>query len=480
MTSLNRPSYIMAKKLLGGEDSEDNIFLEVNIPKDFEDLDQTFRCPICASLFDKAVTIKECGHTYCSVCIRNYWVAIRNGVHRQEKACPICRKTVNVMDVEKALVMNRSIQEGVKAFKQMLLSHYRTSKRLLEDSPPPRSPRCRRNRKRMSSATREYDQSSHGDEDSRSGDEEIPIRQKMESRNYARMKKKDLQRLCREFKIPTSGSEQELIDRMRNYQNMWNAELLHSIDPQNSSDIAAKLKREEQAQRNEKKRAQMTGATNSKECMRKLNATLRSGNQKVTSGNATFDKKLKANFEAMTAQIQSRMKKGKKLCINTVKITNIDESVDMSDERKKKKLSGGIEERIPMTAPSASSIEIIDVESCTDLPDSSIGFSTIDMNQKDKSLPSPSHFIASPKTKLSSSKQSSSARHQSSSCSTKPHTTEPVGQRLIANMCSENKKKSASPASSLGTNRVGWACGRCTYVNKGIDYVCLICGYRRT
>lgn len=457
----------MANKLLGGEDSEDTIFLEANIPKDFEDLDQTFRCPICASLFDKAVTIKECGHTFCSVCIRNYWVAIRNGVHRQEKACPICRKIVNGMDVEKALVMNRSIQEGVKAFKQMLLNHDRTSKRLLEDSPPPRSPRCRRNKKRMSVATREYDQSTHGDEDSRSGDEEIPVRQKMQSRNYARMKKKDLQRLCREFKIPTSGNEQELMDRMRNYQNMWNAEHLHSIDPQNPSDIAAKLKREEQAQQNEKKLAQMNGATNSKECMRKLNATLRNGNEKVTSGNATFDKKLKANFEAMTAKLQSQRKKEEKLgvCSNIVKISNIDESVDTANELKKQKLAVGIEERIR----AASSIEIIDVESSTDLADSSMGLSNINMKQKDESL-----------TKLNSSKQPSSARHQSSSCSTKPQTTELVGQRSIANKCSENKKRSTSPASSVRTNRVGWACGRCTYVNKGIDYVCQICGSRRT
>jgi hypothetical protein len=461
----------MAKKHLAGEDSEDNIFLEANIPKDFEDLDQTFRCPICASLFDKAVTIKECGHTFCSVCIRNYWVAIRNGVHRQEKACPICRKIVNGMDVEKALVMNRSIQEGVKAFKQMLLNHARTSRHPLEDAPPPRSPRCRRNKKRMSVATREYDQSTHGDEDSGScGDEEIPIRQKMQSRNYARMKKKDLQKLCREFKIPTSGNEQELMDRMRNYHNMWNAELLHSIDPQNPSDLAAKLKREEQAQQNEKKLAQMNGATNSKECIRKLNATITSGNKKVTSGNATFDKKLKANFEAMTAKLQAQRKKEKKLgaCSNTVKISNIDESVDTANERKK--LAVGIEERIPVTAPAASSIDIIDVESSTDLADSSMGLSSIDMKQKDESL-----------TTLNSSKHPSSVRHQSSSWrSTKPQTTELVGQRSIAKKCSENKKRSTSPSSSVRTNRMGWACGRCTYVNKGIDYVCQICGSRRT
>ena len=95
----------MSKEALPGDGDEENLFLESNIPKEFEDLDQTFRCQICASLFDKAVAIRECGHTFCSVCIRNYWVTTRTGVHRQKTACPTCRTPVNVMDVEKALAI---------------------------------------------------------------------------------------------------------------------------------------------------------------------------------------------------------------------------------------------------------------------------------------------------------------------------------------------------------------------------------------
>ena len=98
------------------EDDDVNIiFQEDNIPLDFQDLDKTLRCVICTSLFDKAVTIKDCGHTYCSVCIRNHWVTSRNGVHRQVKKCPTCRQEVS-QDVDKALVMNRNIQEGGKDF----------------------------------------------------------------------------------------------------------------------------------------------------------------------------------------------------------------------------------------------------------------------------------------------------------------------------------------------------------------------------
>lgn len=464
--SLNRSSCKMAKSDLGEEVREENIFLEGNIPKDFEGLDQTFRCPICASLFDKAVMIKECGHSFCSVCIRNYWVATRSGIHRQEKACPICRTAINVMDVEKALVMNRSIQEGVKAFKQMLINHYRSSTCPDEESPPTRSSR-RGNSRRKSSATTSYDRSRRGDEtsassnDGASGDEEEPVKRKMESRNYARMKKKDLQRLCREFKIPSSGSEQELIDRVRNYQNMWNAEVLHSISPKRPSDIAAKLKKEEQAQRDEEKLAEINGASNSKECMRKLNATISSGNQKVTSGNAIFDRELKSNFEAMTAQLRLRMKK---------KIA--DGSVVAAYDGSESKLSCGIEKRISMTVPTASSIEIIDIKSCSSGHDRS---SAIDTNQK----PVSSHSTGSPDTKLISSEKSSSSRRQSS-CKTKPRTTTPVGRQSGPNKHTEKERKRKSRTSSLPTTRVGWACSRCTYENKGIDYVCQICGFRKT
>ena len=474
----------MAKKHQIGEDNENNIFLEGNIPRDLIELDQTFRCPICANLFDKAVTIKECGHTYCSVCIQNYWVATRNGVHRQEKSCPICRTTVNVMNVQKALVMNRSIQESVEAFKQILLNRYRSSKDQIKDSPPHHKRRRRNSRK--SSATVKYDQSPHGNEiftsgdDSYSGDEEIPIQQKMESRNYARMKKKNLVSLCRQFNIPTSGSEQELMNRMRNYQNMWNAEFLHSIHPKKPSDIAAKLRREEQAQRDEKKRAQMTGATNSNECMRKLNATLKSGNEKITSGNVTFDGKLESTFEAMTSQLQSRMKKKVKSHTTTTKTLSIDKPVDGIYDSAKTQLSCGIEKGISLTVPTASSMEMIDVESCSDLSDRNIRHSTIVMNHKTMPLPSSTHSIASPKKKLSSSIPSSSCNNQSPVCSTESKIVQPVGRLLIANKCSVPPKKGSSPTSVLATTRIGWACGRCTYVNKGIDYVCQMCGYRKT
>lgn len=482
----------MSKKGLSEDVDEESLFLESNIPKEFEDLDQTFRCQICASLFDKAVAIRECGHTFCSVCIRNYWVTTRTGIHRQKTACPTCRTPVNVMDVEKALVMNRSIQEGVKAFKQILIRHNKSSNELPgrslenrrrrkrkssaphgDESPasgveePASTPSLenRRRSKRKSSAT--IDDVHHGDEsfalenESNGAEEELPIQKKMQSRNYSRMKKRDLQKLCRELKISTSGNEQELIDRLRLYQSMWNAEL-HSIDPKRPSDIAAKLNSNEKAQQEETKLAQQNGASNAQDCMKHLNASIASGNSKVTSGNATFDKKLKDNFKVMTDALKARMKGKAKLDSSSTNET-IDGPLPADKESPKTQLPCEMEQHTPQQNGSLTpSIEVIDVESCPDVLLSSV--QTTDKDQNSTSVRPASPQNASPEPTL---------RTSSISFSTSRLETKPVDQRLMGNRRSDRKKRNSGSS-------MAWMCGRCTFENKGIDYVCMMCGSRKS
>ncbi len=457
----------MAEQDTGNDINEDIIFLESNIPKDFEGLDQTFRCQICASLFDKAVAIKDCGHTFCSVCIRNYWVAVRTGIHRQKKSCPICRTPVDSMDIEKALVMNRSIQEGVKAYKQILLKHHLSSSCQNEYSPSNRSQRSCRNRKRKSPTTKDYDDFSYGDntrDTNDDRDESSAILKKMESRNYGRMKKRELQKLCKEQKISASGSEQELIDRLRNYQNRWNAEVLHSINPKKPSDIAAELKKEEEAQLNEKKMAQRSGASSSQEYMRKLNASIKSGNQKITSGNATFDRKIKANFEAMTVELQARMKRRTRSRRN-------DENDGSLDSTNATTVTTKIKDRALVAS---SSIEMIDVETSSEVPGESITNSGMDLREAATSLVSSSTSSTSTEKKLSSF-----TLDQSSMCTANHDETIMTGQRSLVDKRIKVKDRRRSPRSTLGTIRANWGCGRCTYENKGIDYVCQMCGHRK-
>mmetsp|Transcript_6544 Transcript_6544/g.13902 ORF Transcript_6544/g.13902 Transcript_6544/m.13902 type:complete len:458 (-) Transcript_6544:540-1913(-) len=449
-----------------GEDDEEYIFHESKIPKVFEDLDQSFRCRICSNLFNKAVTIKACGHNFCSVCIRSYWVAVRRGAHRQERACPLCRTIVNAMDVDKALVMNRSIQDSVKSFKQILLNHHRSSKHEIEDSPPPRSGRRRRIKLRKASANLDYKEDSLGDKrnniDKICGNEDLqepPIQRKMQSRNYGRMKKTELQRLCKEYNIPTSGNEQELMDRMRKFQSMWNAEV-DSIEPKTPSDLAAELKKELQAQRDERKRALITGAAGDMKYMEKFNENIKSGN--ITSGNADFDKKIKANFDSLVNQLQKRKQKEPESSINAFKSSSDTKNGSGENGSHNNPLSDGIKDQLSMMESSGSSFDVIDIDSCSDKPHTEIRTSTVarkNTNDAFNSRNTPPPPI----------------RHATSSCIANSKTTTPVVEHPAKNQ----KRKRSFPSPSVPMNRVNWACDRCTYVNIGIDYVCQICSYRK-
>jgi len=440
------------------DDPANIIFQEDNIPLDLQALDKTFRCSICGSLFDKAVTIKNCGHTYCSICIRNHWVASRNGVHRKEKSCPMCRNAVD-QDVDKALVMNRNIQEGVEVFKLMLLKTRKSSNQIKDSSSSSR--KKRRRAVREVSDNIDYDEGSNEDhkkdcdsdneeEEDEDEDQELTIQKTMQSRNYGRMGKKDLQKICREYTLPTSGNDEDLKKRLRSFQSMWNAEI-DSINPLKPSDLAKKLKKTEQAQRDEKNRALMSGAANDSEHLKKLNASLKNENEVFTSGNIKFDKMISGNFKKLEAELRERK-------------------------------SGSAS-----TKSSTEAIEIIDIDSSFDIPDGdqlAISSSETDqkvstaMNEENNYVPYPARSILAPnKNTVSSSTNSLSS---SSECGLPilPKSKLSIKNQYPANL----KKKRPSPSSkssSSAANSSTWACTHCTYENMSQHYLCRMCSKRK-
>jgi hypothetical protein len=88
-----------------------------NIPKEFKELDDSLRCDICRDRYKAAVTIAdpECGHSFCSECIRKRFRVGLKGLQRQA-SCPTCRFVVVNSYVDGALIPNRALQEMVRAW----------------------------------------------------------------------------------------------------------------------------------------------------------------------------------------------------------------------------------------------------------------------------------------------------------------------------------------------------------------------------
>jgi hypothetical protein len=88
-----------------------------DVPKEFKELDDSLRCDICHDRYKAAVTIAdpECGHSFCSECIRKRFRVGLKGLKRQA-SCPTCRFVVVNSYVDGALIPNRALQEMVHSW----------------------------------------------------------------------------------------------------------------------------------------------------------------------------------------------------------------------------------------------------------------------------------------------------------------------------------------------------------------------------
>lgn len=86
-------------------------------------------CPICRELLDKAVKVKECGHVFCSLCIRQTFSAQKekgSKHHRQYCACPTCitqgfgrsfQQSTTIRNYESSLIPATSVQQQVDEYR---------------------------------------------------------------------------------------------------------------------------------------------------------------------------------------------------------------------------------------------------------------------------------------------------------------------------------------------------------------------------
>jgi hypothetical protein len=314
----------------GGD--ENDIFEEHAVPVELRLLHRSLCCQMCGGLFDKAVVIQDCGHTFCSVCIRSFFQSTLTGVHRQrKKQCPSCRhEIIDDDDVDKALTINRTVQEAVRCFKDLLLKMHHESKNHhhqgqqqslsgdMGESAVALTSTTSSTRGGVSLQTAGADSNEQSLPASSRDDPAVndvateveandrPIDTKLPRMNFSTMKRKQLLELCLKRGLPTNGTEEELKELHRRFVVKHNAELDNTNGPRTPSEVVAELMREVRAQRAEQLRASFKSKQHSV-LLKVLHA---SGG--VSSGNAKFDELLEGNFKAMIAQARARKEKGTK------------------------------------------------------------------------------------------------------------------------------------------------------------------------
>ncbi|EJU05522.1 hypothetical protein DACRYDRAFT_113608 [Dacryopinax primogenitus] len=104
-----------------------------DFPENFGDLrtlDRTLRCPICKDLFNAPVLLATCGHSFCSLCIRE---ALKEG---EKKECPACRIPTQESSIKKNIVLEESVEayKGARSNVLFLANDAVSRKRRREES----------------------------------------------------------------------------------------------------------------------------------------------------------------------------------------------------------------------------------------------------------------------------------------------------------------------------------------------------------
>jgi hypothetical protein len=274
---------------------------EDKIPKPLLPIFHSLSCEICRGYYDNAVCIKPCGHTLCSLCIREQCQKTTVGVHRRKNACSVCNHEIGDR-VDKHLVKNRPIQEAVLVFQRLVKSLEKQSETSNVDEPEEQRQRSS-HRNASTNVTSALGQRQDDDVD------EQLIITRLPARNYDRTKPKELKDICLKYNLSIAGKDDEIRDRLKRFTVLWNAEL-DSIDPKKPSDLVRRINKEERDKAAAISQELYNGTKNQSILMRNLHSAIdhKKGfaGSNISTGNEQFDKIVKNNFSNLVAQMKKK------------------------------------------------------------------------------------------------------------------------------------------------------------------------------
>jgi hypothetical protein len=277
------------------------------VPPELQALDESLRCGICQELYNNAVTISisECAHTFCSLCIRKTFFDQMKGTKRKAW-CPKCNCDVPRQDKE--IITNREIQAAVLGYKQFLVTYNTTRPEAAAPeaakSPSPNTRRSGRTRVAQVDYAEPPLQVPEQDQKPVAKPVEVSLNlmQKKPAINYAGMNKKQLQKKCQDEDLPKDGDADILKARHQDYITLWNAET-DSIGPKSKQAIVQLVLKKERTRAEEKAKERRSGATMHTTYMKTMTQArkeLGDGKEvKVVSGDARFDAEIKKGWTAL-------------------------------------------------------------------------------------------------------------------------------------------------------------------------------------
>jgi len=306
-----------------------------------KDLEEKLLCFSCKEIMKVPMLLIPCHHTFCSLCIRN-WAKTKAASMKTTVTCPFCRENIQTGDISNAIKPNSSLEAVIIQYKNIrthLMKALSTSTTTnepvasLESKEVPPSGKRKRAESNYAEMGADDDDSENykcdNNSDAAAGwDDHVEVLQPRNGNQkeasagrasscaalerkakpfYNKLKKKELQKLCKDDGLPQSGTEAELKARHASYIYMYNAEC-DSINPREPKELAALVLKEERA-----RKAGESKSKKEKECMEKLKKNAaemgKTGNSSgagiAMSGNRTFDEKLQQNFTYLIEQARA-------------------------------------------------------------------------------------------------------------------------------------------------------------------------------